>query len=134
VRERSVADEQVVWARSDWYCERVLSGVDPVEKVYENDQALAFHVDLQRGKKKLAVHVMVIPKRHVPTLLDLAPNDGALVMGLIDAVQGTARTLGLEKSGFYMRINCLPPYQHTGHMHWHVMVDEPKAGGGESIA
>ena len=93
---------------------------------YENEQALAFHLfeDLQR--KKLSVHVMVIPKRHVETLLDLTPQDGELMLGLLDAVQGTAKALGLEQSGFYLRINCLPPYQHTGHMHWHVMVKAKK--------
>ena len=69
------------------------------------------------------MHVLVIPKRHVPTLLDPGPDDAPLVMALLDAVQGTARALGLETGGFYLHINCLPPYQHTGHLHWHVRAD-----------
>ena len=122
------------WARPDWYCQSVLSGAQPVERVYESEQVLAFHVRGERRKKRRAVHVMVIPKRHVPTLLDLGPGDASLVMALLEAVQGAARALGLDKSGFYVRVNCLPPYQHTGHLHWHVIVDEPRDDAGERTA
>ena len=113
------------WTRSDWYCEGVLSGRDPVARVYENDQALAFHVSGERRQPGRAAHVMVIPRRHVPTLLDLGLDDAPLVMALLDAVQGAARTLGLDRGGFYLRVNCLPPYQHTGHLHWHLIADTP---------
>ena len=118
-----MGDDTRAWARPDWYCDEVLSGKQAVERVYENDLALAFHVAGERRLPKRALHVLVIPKRHVPSLLDLTPADAPLVMALLDAVQGTARALGLEASGFYLRVNCLPPYQHTGHLHWHVMVD-----------
>jgi histidine triad (HIT) family protein len=123
--------QQRDWARPDWYCGEILSGKTPVERVYENEQALAFQLFDDLERKKLSVHVMVIPKEHVETLMDLTPGDGELLMGLMDAVQGTARALGLEQSGFYLRINCLPPYQHTGHIHWHVMV---KANKGHSAS
>jgi histidine triad (HIT) family protein len=110
------------WERPDWYCNEILSGKEPVERIYENEHALAFQLFDDLERKKLSVHVMVIPKRHVETLLDITPQDGAVMMGLVDAVQGTAKALDLEQSGLYLRINCLPPYQHTPHMHWHVMV------------
>jgi histidine triad (HIT) family protein len=104
----------------------VLTGEQPVERVYENEHVLAFHVREEERKKKRAVHVIVIPKRHVPTLLDLGPGDAPLVMALLEAVQGVARALGLDASGFYLRVNCLPPYQHTGHLHWHVIANQPR--------
>jgi histidine triad (HIT) family protein len=125
----------VSWERPDWYCQEILNGRTAVSHVYENDHALAFHAP-NRGRNQ-SVHVLVIPKQHVETLLDLGPDDATLVMALLDAVQGTARALRLDQSGFYLRINCLPPYQHTGHLHWHVIVKAPKqpalpiAGAGE---
>ena len=115
------------WSRNDWYCDEVLSGKLAVERVYANAEALAFHLPPERLEPGERLHVMVIPTRDVETLLDLGPHDAPLMMGMLDAVQQTARRLGLDASGFRLRINCLPPYQHTPHIHWHLIVDRQPA-------
>ena len=112
-----------IWERPDSFCGVGLWGPQAVHRIYENAEALAFHVS--RAPRE-AVHALVIPRRHVETLLDLGPQDASLVMAMVEAVQGTARALGLEDSGFYLRINCLPPYQHVGHLHWHVIAELPR--------
>ena len=92
-------------AYRDWYCEDVLSGKLKVSKVWEDERALAFH----HPKPKADIHVVVIPKDHVPSILDSAAVDGALLSSMVLAVQETAKALGLDQAGFYVRTNAAAP-------------------------
>ena len=104
-------------AWSDWYCDDVLSGKLEVERVYEDDLVLAFH----HPRPAAEIHVVVIPKSHVPSLLDPAALDGVLLSSMVRAIQATATSLGLlEGKGFYVRANAAAPGV-TPHMHWHVL-------------
>jgi histidine triad (HIT) family protein len=49
-----------------WYCEDVLSGKLKVETIWENDDVLA----LDHPKPVEPVHVVVIPKKHVSSIMD----------------------------------------------------------------
>jgi histidine triad (HIT) family protein len=115
----------VKWSRDDWYCHGVLDGTLPVERIYENAEALAFYSPPGHDlSDKYETHIYVIPKRHVLTLLDLTPGDSVLIQGLLDAIQTVARTVGLDERGFIVRWNVMPPYQHTGHIHIHLLSGE----------
>ncbi len=104
-------------ARDDWYCDEVLSGKLEVERVYEDDLVLAFH----HPRPVADVHVVVVPKTHVPSLLDASALDGQLLSSMIGAIQETASALGLvDGDGFYVRANAASPGV-TPHMHWHVL-------------
>jgi histidine triad (HIT) family protein len=123
--ERMVDTAKVAWKRDDWYCHGVLDGTLLVEKVFENDEALAFHSPPGHDlSDKYETHVYVIPKRHVTTLLDLTPADSKLVQGLLEAIQQAADKLGIDERGFYVRWNVMPPFQHTGHIHIHLLSGE----------
>jgi hypothetical protein len=53
--------------------------------------------------------------------------DGALLSSMLKAVQEAARSLGLDKAGFFVRAKAAAPGV-TPHMHWHVIgpgVDPP---------
>ncbi len=102
-------------AHRDWYCEDVLSGKVEVEKVWEDERVLAF----RHPKPQAEIHVVVIPKAHLPSLLDPAALDGALLTSMMRAIQETARQLGLDQTGFYVRANASAPGV-TPHMHWHI--------------
>jgi len=102
-------------ARRDWYCEDILSGELDVNKVWEDERVLAFH----HPRPVAEIHVVVIPKAHVPSLLDPAALDGALLSSMVLAVQRTARGLGLDEVGFTVRAHAAAPGV-TPHMHWHV--------------
>lgn len=102
-------------ARRDWYCEDILSGRLTVSKVWEDDRVLAFH----HPEPQAPIHVVVIPKAHVPSLLDPAALDGDLLRSMMSAVQASAKALGLDGTGFYIRVNAAAPFV-TPHMHWHV--------------
>ncbi|MGH7428192.1 MAG: HIT family protein [Candidatus Methylomirabilaceae bacterium] len=65
------------------------------------------------------IHVVVIPKAHVPSILDPAALDGALLSSMVRGIQEAARRTGLDRQGFYVRANAAAPGV-TPHMHWHV--------------
>lgn len=102
--------------RRDWYCEDVLSGKLKVDRVWENDRVLAFcHPDPLSD-----IHVVVIPKNHIASILEQAANDGAMLSSMIEAIQQTARIKGLDSTGFYVRTNT-GTEEVTPHMHWHII-------------
>lgn len=109
-------EKENVMARRDWYCEDILTGKVEVRKVWEDERVLAFH----HPKPQSKIHVVVIPKAHVESLLDPGALDGALLSSMIMAVQKTARELGLDRAGFSVRSNAAAPGV-TPHMHWHIM-------------
>jgi histidine triad (HIT) family protein len=102
--------------RRDWYCEDVLSGNLEIKKVWENERVLAFH----HPRPQAEIHVVVIPKKHVPSLMDPMALDGSLLSSMVMAIQEVARELGLDITGFYVRANAAAPGV-TPHMHGHVM-------------
>jgi len=103
-------------ARRDWYCEDVLSGKTEVNMIWEDQRVLAFH----HPQPQSEIHVVVIPKKHIPSILDAMALDGTLLSSMIRAVQIVARALDLDQNGFYVRANAAAPGV-TPHMHWHVM-------------
>lgn len=103
-------------AHFDWYCEDVLSGKLDVQVVWEDERVLAFHHPEPRAE----IHVVVIPKTHVSSILDSQATDGELLSSMVGAVQDTARALELDRNGFYVRANAAAPGV-TPHMHWHVV-------------
>ena len=104
-------------AHRDWYCEDVLSGKIDVERIYEDELALAFH----HPNPVAEIHVVVIPKSHIPSLLDPTALNGDVLSSMVRAIQATATALGLDNGkGFYVRANAAAPGV-TPHMHWHVL-------------
>jgi len=102
-------------AYRDWYCEDVLTGRIEIRKVWEDERVLAFH----HPQPTSAIHVVVIPKQHVSSILDPLALDSALLSSMVLAVQNAARDLELDKTGFYVRTNVAAPGV-TPHMHWHI--------------
>ena len=102
-------------ARRDWYCEDVLTGRLAIRKVWEDDRVLAFH----HPQPQAEIHVVIIPKNHIPSLLDPSALDGELLISMVRAIQEVARELGLDKAGFHVRANAAGPGV-TPHMHWHI--------------
>ena len=82
------------------FCQIVEKKV-PAKVVYEDDQVLAFH-DI---RPQAPVHVLVIPKRHITSLMDMAAGDDALVGGMVRRARELARELGLGERGFRLVFN-----------------------------
>ena len=103
----------------DFYCEEVMSGRTPVDKVFETDNVLAYH----HTRPHWPVHVVVIPKRHVSSLLTLAPEDDYLLIELLAVVRRVAAQV-LEERGACRVLTNLGAYQDSKHLHWHVFSGE----------
>ncbi len=93
---------------------RIASGEIPVVPVYEDDEFIAFR-DMN---PQAPVHVLLIPKAHFPTLMDI--DDVGLMGRAMDAVRKTAATLGLAEEGYRTVINTRDNGGQTVyHVHWH---------------
>jgi histidine triad (HIT) family protein len=97
---------------------RIAKGEIPSSKVYEDENILAFD-DIH---PMAPVHVIIIPKAHIPTLMDLRPGDSTLLASLVGSVQEVARIKGIEKSGFRTVVNTNKEGgQIIFHLHVHVL-------------
>lgn len=96
---------------------KIIKGDIPSKKVYEDDAVLAFD-DIS---PMAPVHVIIIPKKHIATLLDVDTN--AATMGrLMAAAQQVAKMKQVADSGFRLAINCnADGGQVVFHLHMHLL-------------
>lgn len=104
----------------DFYCDEALSGRTPIRRVVETENVLAFH----HTRPFWPVHIVVIPKQHIPSLLALEVNDDALVCEMLRVIQQVAATVVTEH-GMCRILTNLGEYQDSKHLHWHVCAGEP---------
>jgi histidine triad (HIT) family protein len=104
----------------DFYCDEVLSGRTNVKVVRETDNVLAYH----HTRPFWPVHIVVIPKRHVSSLLTLEDDDTPLLLELIGVVREVASEVLSEHGGCRVLTN-LGNYQDSKHLHWHVCAGDP---------
>jgi histidine triad (HIT) family protein len=103
----------------DFYCDEVLSGKTPVNKVVETDNVLAYH----HTRPYYPVHIVVIPKRHIPSLITLEESDNELLLELFDVVKRVAADVTTEHGACRVLTN-IGKYQDSKHLHWHVAFGE----------
>ena len=99
----------------DFYCDEVLSGRTPVKVVRETSNVLAYY----HTRPFWPVHIVVIPKRHIASLLTLEETDDALLLELLRVVREVAREVMAEHGACRVLTN-LGNYQDSKHLHWHV--------------
>ncbi|MBW7866395.1 MAG: histidine triad nucleotide-binding protein [Candidatus Hydrogenedens sp.] len=97
---------------------KIIRGEIPCDKVYEDDAYLAFR-DIHPAAP---VHVLVIPKKPIPTLNDAGEADAALLGGLLLCAARVARILGVGETGYRTVINCgREAGQEVFHLHLHLL-------------
>ncbi len=90
----------------------------PAKLVHEDDLCLAFH-DVS---PQAPVHVLVIPKKPVPSLEQLAAEDAQLLGHLWLVIPQVARQLGLAEGGYRVVVNCgVDGGQSVDHLHFHIL-------------
>lgn len=98
------------------FCKMVAGEIKPAV-IYENDHVLAFR-DI---RPQAPTHVLVIPKKHIPTFDELTREDAGLAAELLFAIQQVARLEGLAK-GYRTVVNCRADAgQEVYHLHFHVL-------------
>jgi histidine triad (HIT) family protein len=94
---------------------KIVEGAIPAGIVYQDDHAIAFK-DIN---PQAPVHVLVIPRRHVPSLAELS---GDACHHLLSAVNEVARQQGVAQSGYRVVTNVgKDAQQSVAHLHWHVL-------------
>ena len=97
---------------------RIAAGEIPAKIVRQDEDTIAFR-DLN---PQAPTHVLVIPRRHVPTVNVLEPADAALMGKLFLAAKEIARDEGVAGSGYRMVVNAGPNAgQSVDHIHLHVL-------------
>ena len=97
---------------------KIANGTIPSRKVYEDAEVVAFD-DIN---PMAPVHVIIIPKKHIPTILDVTKTDVSSIGSLFTAAQEVARIKGINERGFRVVINCNKEGgQVIFHLHMHVL-------------
>jgi histidine triad (HIT) family protein len=104
----------------DFYCDEVLSGRTPVDKVVETDRVLAYH----HTRPYWPVHIVVIPRRHIDSLLALEGEDDNLLLEMMGVIRQVAAQVVAEH-GACRVLTHLGRYQDSKHLHWHISSGEP---------
>jgi histidine triad (HIT) family protein len=105
---------------TDFYCEQVLSGLTPVDKIAETETVLAFH----HTRPFYLVHIVVIPKQHIASLIVLEPVHNLLILELFAIIKPIAAQVVSEHGACRILTN-LGNYQDSKHLHWHIISGEP---------
>ncbi|MDI6777411.1 MAG: histidine triad nucleotide-binding protein [Syntrophales bacterium] len=97
---------------------KIVNGLMPCSKVYEDEKTVAFD-DIH---PVAPVHVLVVPKQHIPTILDVGAEEMDYLSAMVAAVQEVARIKGIDQRGFKTVINCNEEGgQLIYHLHMHVL-------------
>jgi histidine triad (HIT) family protein len=96
----------------------IASGKIPAEKVYEDDDAVAFR-DIS---PQAPTHILIIPRKHIETLNDLGEGDATLIGKLILVARKLADSEGISESGYRTVFNCNQDAgQAVFHIHLHLL-------------
>lgn len=97
---------------------RIVAGEIPANKVLENEHVVAFH-DLN---PHAPVHVLVIPRKHIPNIGSAEPADAEALGHVLLACRAVAEKTGVEHSGYRVALNTGPDAgQSVDHLHAHVL-------------
>ena len=96
---------------------KIVDGEIPSNKVYEDDEILAFHDVAPQAP----VHFLIVPKKHMDSLDDSRVEDAALLAHIMLKIKDIAKDLGLE-NGYRVVINTGEDgMQSVKHLHVHVL-------------
>lgn len=100
------------------FCE-IIKGAIPTKKVYEDEKVLAFY-DINPQAK---IHVLVVPKLHIPSANELNAENCGAVADVFAAVPKIAEKLGIDS--YRIINNCGEAAGQTvKHLHFHLLFDE----------
>lgn len=100
---------------------KIIKGEIPSTKVYEDEAVLAFK-DINPAAP---IHILVIPKKHIKSLIELQEQDKELVWKIHDAMNKIAEKEGFKNDGYRVIVNCgRDAGQEVMHLHYHLLAGE----------
>jgi len=101
---------------------KIASGKMDSETVYSDDNLIA----IKDVNPQAPTHLLIIPKKHIGTLMELEDSDTQLMGSIITLSKLLARENDLEASGFRLVVNCgSGAGQSVFHIHFHLLGGRP---------
>ena len=105
---------------------KIISGEIPSNKVFEDDQTLAFR-DIA---PQAPVHILIIPKKHITSWYAAKDEDDALLAHMMRTVSTLAEQEGVSESGFRVVSNVGSDARQTvPHFHLHMLAGKVLSDG-----
>ncbi|NGX37005.1 MAG: Purine nucleoside phosphoramidase [Chlamydiae bacterium] len=96
---------------------KIIKGEIPCEKVFESETIFAF----KDSAPAAPIHILIVPKKEIPDLQSVVPEDYPLINDVIDVAQKLAKEFGIEK-GYRLLTNNGPGAGQTiFHLHFHLI-------------
>lgn len=90
----------------------------PAKIVYEDNEIMAFH-DVS---PQAPIHILIIPKKEIPTINDLSNDDAELIGRLIMKAKDIAKEKNIAEDGYRLVFNCNEGGgQSVFHIHLHLI-------------
>lgn len=100
----------------------IIGRESPRRFLYEDNTIVAFE-DLN---PQAPVHILIVPRRHLPTLSDLTEEDANLVGRMILVANQIAGARKIDRSGYRLVLNCnADAGQSVFHIHLHLLGGRP---------
>jgi histidine triad (HIT) family protein len=97
---------------------KIVEGAIPATIVYQDSRLVAF----RDVKPQAPTHVLIVPRRHVSSLNDLAETDDQLVGEMVRRAAAIAKEQGHGERGYRTVFNCnADAGQTVFHIHLHVL-------------
>jgi len=100
---------------------KIINREIPATIVYETEKVIAFK-DIN---PVAPVHILVVPKKEIPTLNDITDDDSEYIMEMYKAIREITKDLNIAEDGYRVITNC---NSHGGqevyHLHFHILGGE----------
>ena len=97
---------------------KIIKGEIPSEKVYEDEEVIAFK-DIQPAAP---IHILVIPKKHITSLAHLEKEDEVIIGKIYGVINKIADEKGFKDNGYRVIVNCgKDGGQEVMHLHFHLL-------------
>ena len=99
------------------FCQ-IVAGKVPSDILYQDEEVIAFP-DINPLSP---THLIIIPKRHIPSLAHLSEADLPLIGHMVEVANQLAKKEGIADKGYRLAINCGEQGgQLVPHLHMHLL-------------
>ena len=97
---------------------KIVAGEIPSEILYQDEEVVAFR-DIN---PEAPVHVLIIPRKHIPSLAHLSESDSPLIGRMVNIANRLAKEEGISEDGYRLAMSCGEQGgQLVPHLHMHLI-------------
>lgn len=96
---------------------KIIKGELQAEKVFENERILA----IKDIHPKAPIHILIMPKKEIPDLQSVKPEDSSLMAEIITVAQQLAKQYGIADGYRLLTNNGSKAGQTVFHLHFHLL-------------